>query len=206
MSSACADELKTLHHRGFWHSHGPVKHTETVVFAVFGQHECDGARLAPSAFATDQLKKGELSVARASHTSCDDFQKHVVSGAEAKGAFRGVVKALAGDIRALPYTVPGAHPPKIGKALCVIDIVEEDDHDGHAALKFSDAQELLTAKQKSQIRIAIKADLAETFGEICAPESVLRAHRNAFLRLCEKVVQKVARARDWLLLKVGRAV
>ncbi len=201
MPSACVDELTTQHYRGFWHGHGPVLPDEMIVLAVFDQHPRNGSRLNANAFDSAQLKKGELSVARADHTSYSDFQKHVIEPAN-KGPFIGVVAARAEDIRALPYDVKGVHPPQSGKALCVIDYVVRTDHDGHAALKFSDAQDVLTDKQKKTVRLQIKADLADTFGEIRQPDSCLRMPGNWIVRKLRGPCQKISRCCLWLRLKV----
>ena len=60
----------------------------------------------------------------------------------------------------------GTTPIIHGRAVCVLDKVSQQDHDGHAALEYSESQEELTPKQKSKCRPLIQADLADAFGEI----------------------------------------
>jgi hypothetical protein len=82
------------------------------------------------------------------------------------GKCLGVARANVAILRAIRFEVPGTTPTINGRAACVLDIVSQADHDGHAALEYSESENALTQKQKSKCRPLIHADLAEAFGEI----------------------------------------
>lgn len=138
-----------------------------LLFAVFDSTEREGCRLAPAAFRSKQLVRGEVSVARRIYLAKEDFERHVAEPLKASaGPLVGVACADVRSLRALKYLVQGTHPPLGGRAVCVLDKVSALDHDSHAALKYSESQVALTEKQKMQIRPLIQADLADTFGDI----------------------------------------
>ena len=171
----CLREQVTLHHRGSEAGYGPVRHPELVVMAVFAQTPRGATQdtLGEKSFPSSQLKDAEMSLARRAYISKEDFFQFVVLPQEPRqGTLAGVVHAVAARLRELPYTVVGPQPPLVGRAVCVLDVVSEGDHDSHAVLAYSEAHEALTAKQKAKIRPLIQADLASVFGRIVSLDDV----------------------------------
>ena len=167
----CAKEQTTQHHLGAAHGHGCIRPMEDLVIAVFDSTplEAGGTRLSPLAFPTKQLSHGEVSLARSLHTSRKDFENHVLSPRRDAGSrVHGVSVASAHMLRSLPATLPGANPPMRMRAVCVLDKVVPGDHDGHAALQYSEEQNDITAKQKARLRSLIAADLANVFSPVCS--------------------------------------
>ena len=168
----CADEHKTQHY--LCNGYGPVKSEERVVVAVFQKTECDGDRLAPTAFKAKDLVRGEFSMARAAYISRAEFETKVVTPQSAlQGTFVGIVRAEVGTLRGLRFAFEGSSY----RAVCVTDKVTLHDYDAHGALGYSESQKTLNLneKEKRMIRLAIHADLADSFGNILAIDHVFVA-------------------------------
>jgi hypothetical protein len=140
-----------------------------MLFAVFEstpKNDSTG-RLLKSAFPTKQMVRSEVSVSRTGYTSAQEFMTLVVDPAiKQAGAFVGVVRTRASNLRALIIHVTEGFPIREGRAVCVLDKVSRYDFDGHAALGYSECQDALSPKQKETIREYIRADIANTFSEI----------------------------------------
>jgi hypothetical protein len=146
---------------------GPVCPDETVLLAVFQSTAYDAAlqRLEPKAFKPSQLKNFEFSVARRAHTGRSDFDEYVIAPAQRRGdPLIGIASAQVGSIKDLMFVCPDTVPNLVGRAVCLLDLVEQFDHDGHASLGYSESQYELTEKQKKNVRARIHADLADLFG------------------------------------------
>jgi hypothetical protein len=203
----CAKELTTQHHLGLGYGFGPVSSAEAVLFAVFETTKREGDRLVATAFPARQLARGEVSVMRAAHTSKTEFCTNIVERLEASlGRLIGVARAEVGALRAIPYIFDDVKPPVTGNAVCVLDKVVQGDHDGHAALEYSESQEQLSPKQKNIVRQKINADIADAFGEIVsldaasflAPASSgwkqrIRSVFRSLLRIVKDVVLRIRR-------------
>jgi hypothetical protein len=142
---------------------------------VFDSDEPLGKRLRPTDFDTNQIKRGEFSLARQGFTDWPTFRDKVLVPKGPKD-LKGVVSSNAEAIRRIIRDVRGLHPRKILRAVCVIDKAIEIDFHGHAALVFCEDHNNLTAKQKTTLRSIITADLADAFGVLnpvanCYPEA-----------------------------------
>jgi hypothetical protein len=175
--SDCAEEVLNKHHRGPRCGFGPVADTEDVVFAVFQKTPQANGRLQASSFDQKQLKRNEQSVSRLRYTSRSKFHSHVVARLEAaQGQLIGVAKANVRELR----DINPPHPDDVTltvRGVCVLATVTSRDHDGHAALGFSEALERIndtTKKQtkKTQLRQEILADLADLFGNVLPIEAL----------------------------------
>ena len=167
MVSDCAKEAITQHHLGIGHGHGPVRLNEVVLLAVFERTPREEDHLIATTFPRGQLIRGEISLARRAHTTRATFDERVIQVLEPNfGKCLGVARASAAALRAIRFEIPGTLPIAGGRAICVLDKVGSGDHDGHAALEYSEAINRLTEKQKSRYRPLIHADLAEAFGKI----------------------------------------
>ena len=167
----CSCELQTCHHKGQGHGHGPVGNSETVVMAAFrgDKYDEESGKLKPAAFRNKQLQRQEVSLARPLHTSLPSFNEHVVGGRQDE--FVGIASADAAAIRRISYP-SRSHPEFRGRGVCLVDKVGEHDHDGHAALCWSESQGDLTEKQKERARETIKENLATAFGPISGVDEV----------------------------------
>jgi hypothetical protein len=168
---SCTKEQTTQHHRGPGHGHGCVQSDELLVMAVFQSTKTIGGRLAPTAFRNADLHRGNVSLCRLRYTTRQIFEAEVVASRAATDPLRGVVVCTAYILRGLH--IPYATPPTQMRAVCVLDKVEPDDHDGHAALEYCETQQDITNQQtKGLLRGEIAVVLASAFGEIRTPDSV----------------------------------
>jgi hypothetical protein len=173
--SDCAREGTTQHHRGLGNGHGLVSPRELVLVAVFEKTKRDGLRLLPTTFEVRQLTRGEFSLARLMHMTKSEFQAYVIGpGETAQGQLVGVARADVAALRQIPYVIEGTQPALTGRGVCVLDKVAIGDHDGHAALEYSESQDQLTPKQKNIARQQINADLAEIFGPVISTDVAFR--------------------------------
>jgi hypothetical protein len=165
--SDCAKEAATQHHMGEEHGHGPLSAEEVVVLAVFEKTAHEGNRLIATTFPVKQLNRGEISLAREMYTTSDTFESEVVRPAQKNwGDLVGVARVDVGTLRNIPYEIAGSAPVLRGRGVCVLDRVVPGDHDGHAALEYSESLDRLSDKQRGIIRSRINGDIAEAFGEI----------------------------------------
>jgi hypothetical protein len=168
--SDCLLELSTQHHIHA-RSKGVIDDDEELLFVVLDRKHIDASHLTADAFPSDRLKKPEASVARRRFTLEREVVVEIIEPALKRGKeFLGVAKAIAGDIRQLKVCVQGQI---IGRAFCVVDMVEPGDFDGHGALSFS---ERLVGKAGSKPTLAalkpiLREDLAGTFGAVTPLEA-----------------------------------
>jgi len=167
----CPEEAATQHYLGAGYGFGPVQSSEQVAFAVFETTERDGNRVKATAFQTKQLKRHEVSLARINYMNIVEFESEMRPLLTTQGPLVGIARAQVGKIRALDYNVNGTSE----RAFCVTDKVTALDFNAHAALGYSENQEALTAKQKSKIRAALHADLADTFGDLISIEEAFKS-------------------------------
>jgi len=124
-------------------------------------------RILPEAFTPKRLTRYDLSLARRTHTGRPEFDKHVVGPKVAQGdELVGVATAPSRRLFEMTFVCEDIRPPVQGRAVCLLDIVEPTDHDGHAALGYSEDQNVLNEKQKKKVRARIHHDLADAFGDL----------------------------------------
>lgn len=173
----CPDEQETQHYLGTGNGFGPVQDSETIVLALF---RAGGAELGGSVtqefLPANQLKRGELSVARIGHTPKSALQRRVVAAAEPRvGPFVGVSCAEVERVRAVVIRIDPDRPGSETRGICVIDRVTAVDHDGHAALKYADLPNTIGQTRLGRIRSIIREDLARAFGPIISLEEAYGA-------------------------------
>lgn len=169
----CQCEQASCHHgKDEGLGHGPVAAEEVLVLAVFEDDDYDrqGMQLVLRIFRSDRLRHFNMSLARTEFTARKTFEAKVVGSRHA--ALVGIAKVSAQDLRSLPYIDETAEPPITGRAVCLIDKVEVDDHDGHAAIGWSESQRDLSEKQKQRAGEVAKRNLVKAFGKILSPEHV----------------------------------
>jgi hypothetical protein len=141
--------------------------------AVFRATPTVNGRLAPTAFRNARLQAGDVSLARLSYTTREDFDAYVVAPKTASDPLQGVVTCAVEVLRGLRIDIPYTSPVTALRAICVIDRVEVGDHDGHAALMYCEEQQSIQGKKtKERIRADIAAALASAFGEVKALDVV----------------------------------
>jgi hypothetical protein len=76
--------------------------------------------------------------------------------------------ASAESLRRLQGNAPGPYGRQYQlKVLCILDKVEQGDHDGHGVLKYADAVDGVTPDEaKGVLRERIMSDLADAFGQL----------------------------------------
>jgi hypothetical protein len=169
--SLCPVEQICHHHSGLGAGPGTVLGGERLLFAVFGSTERTPAKLIGKDFPSKDLKKGDLSLARLSHTSWAVFRDSVVASRPTEKLL-GISEAEANRLRQLIAEFRRTNETIPVRAVCVLDKVEVQDHDGHAALKFCAGQQDLPNEGKSDernlgtMRTQISAELANIFSEI----------------------------------------
>jgi hypothetical protein len=137
---------------------------EVVVHAVFEHTPRDGLYLKQNAFSSNNLKRGEVSVARRDHTSSADFQRTVVEPQIARlGKFIGASPAQVSKLRRIKYRLEDETPPIEGRAVCIFSRVNVGDDTGHASLGYSITHAALTDNWKRKLRPIIAQDIAEAF-------------------------------------------
>jgi hypothetical protein len=159
------------HHLGAGAGPGPVLANECLILAVFGSAARLGARLAANDFPSKSLKRGDLSLARHSHTSWTAFRDNVLAPGQQSQPVRGIAVSQADALRGLIAEINSSTTQKLLRSVCVLDKVEIGDHVGHAALQFCAEQVGLQEKEKSVVRAQIQTELAKTFSEVRAISS-----------------------------------
>ena len=144
---------------------------ECLIFAVFRADARLGTRLTDKDFPTSRLKKGDLSLARHAHTSWATFRDYVLAPGQRSQPFQGIAVSQADAIRSLVAEITSSTPPTLLRSVCVLDKVENGEHDGHAALKFCSEQAALPEKAKFVVRAQIQSELIATFSEVRAVSS-----------------------------------
>jgi hypothetical protein len=108
----CAEEQQTQHYLGNGHGHGPVQDDEIMLLAFFEKSsgQADG-KVTQDAFPNKQLIRGEVSLARHTHTCATDFQQQVVQPLTSSlGQLTGVASAVTQAVRDLRFKVPNSNP------------------------------------------------------------------------------------------------
>lgn len=159
------------HHLGIGAGPGPVLATECLILAIFGTGARLGARLTGKDFPSKSLKRGDLSLARHSHTSWATFRDSVLVPGQRSQPVQGIAVSQADALRSLVARIDSSTPVKHLRSVCVLDKVENGDHNGHAALKFCSEDAALRESEKSVVRAQIQAELAATFSEVRAISS-----------------------------------
>jgi hypothetical protein len=140
---------------------------EIILLVIDNDEHFDSTtkQLEVSAFSVNKLKKCNLSVARLKYTTAQELEKYVIEPIVSRNQTAyGVSQALAKDIRHIDYR--DMRGTKVGKAICVVDRVEADDHNGHASLGFSKADERVPDTQRRKFRPFVFADLARHFSPL----------------------------------------
>jgi len=172
LGQLCPTETVCQHHLGVGAGPGPVLATECLIFAVFGANARLGARLTPNDFPPKSLKSGDLSLARQSHTSWTTFRDNVLVPRQQRSQpIRGIAVSRVDALRNLIAEINSSMPATLLRSVCVLDKVENGEHDGHAALQFCAEQAGLRDKEKSVVRAQIQTELARTFSEVRAVSS-----------------------------------
>jgi hypothetical protein len=159
--SDCVEEQTTHHFRGRWHGFGPVRDPEHVLFAVFPDIPRNGDRLTDASFSSN-LNNLTQSLGRVLYVSQKTFDIEIVRGA----AVDGVCSAHVGKIRLMRADIETPKGTINIRSMCVLDLVEEGDCEGHATMGYSKALNQVSQKQIGKKRKAVRMDLAATFSEI----------------------------------------
>jgi hypothetical protein len=171
----CADELSTKHYLGTGHGHDCVRGTENVLLGIFDSHKPMNGKLTPTSISRRQLAKGNISLARESFIVKQEFEDRVVKPKETAGdKFLGIARCNVQKLRDITVSVPGAHPTREIRGVCVIDLVEHTDFDAHAILKYHD-DHLSIAPFQGQVRTVrdiIASDLVNIFNGILSIDTV----------------------------------
>jgi hypothetical protein len=167
LGAPCSHESLTQHHvRG---GHGPLTDSEVVVIVIFDDRLKIGDNVTSDQFRSNALGRGDVSLARLAFATLDDIKKYVVDPSEAKGipavgASIAVVKAIREISRPSDDTRRAIQL----RTVCVLDEVDEEDHDSHASLRACDDQkpEAMSEKTRHKVRARLANDLAKKFGAI----------------------------------------
>lgn len=159
---SCEEEQDTRHYRGQGFGFGPVRNEE-IVMAGFSEQDFVAGQLQKKAFPGKIIKNGNFSLARLDHTTKEDFEKNVIEPKRNSTPITKVGRANVGEIRKLMVPLHWEKPTRDIRSVCVIDKVEEGDHDGHAALKYCEEQKGFTQNQLDRLRAHIAADLVHLF-------------------------------------------
>ena len=171
---SCDGEQETKHYRGKGFGFGPVRNEETVI-AGFSEQDFASGQLQKSAFPGKAIKNGNFSLARLDYTTKEDFEKNVVEPKKIDSPITRVGRANVGELRQLMASLGWQKPIRHIRSVCVIDKVEDGDHDGHAALAYCEEQKLLSQKQLERLRTHIAADLVQLFGKVSPIEKAFDA-------------------------------
>lgn len=159
-TSECTDEGVTKHYAKT--GPGPVDDMEVIVLAVFKSTPLQGDKLGVDAISRSNFAKSNVSVARQSFTSHSTFWKTVVEPRVGReGDLVGVACVGTKVVRGIRVSALNNV-----RGVCVTDVVEEGDHDGHAALGESEAFAPLSPTKRGALRGNVLADLADAFGAI----------------------------------------
>jgi len=163
----CLDERTSQRWRAPWRGFGPVKSSESVIFAVFHSTIREGQRLTSDSFDNKHLKTNAQSLARRRFVTRPTFDRTIVRD----GVLQGIAVANVASIRALVADVKLNAGEISVRSLCILDRVEAGDCDGHATAGYSEQHTALgmSQTQLSKVRARIRLDLADTFSEILNP-------------------------------------
>lgn len=170
----CPDEQTTAHYLGPSYGHGPILDLEILVLAVFESTPTwPSGKLAAGAFPTKRLKSGDFSLARLLHTSRTTLEEKVVVPREPlEGTCRGGSIASAEKLRKLHRVYEGFGPSCGLRSVCVLDIVTDQDFEGHCGLRYCQKHSALSDKQKAKVRDFIAKDLADVFSHVQSFEQI----------------------------------
>lgn len=157
----CVEEHSTRHHGGPWRGFGPVRDAEQVLFAVFSNIARSGGRLTDASF-SNNLNNRTQSLGRVLYVSRKTFNEKIVCEASVDG----ISTAHTEKIRQMRADIETPNGSLKVRSMCVLDLVEEGDCEGHATMGYSQALNQVSQKQIGKKRKAIRMDLATTFSEI----------------------------------------
>jgi hypothetical protein len=174
--SPCPKEISTCHHLGDGHGHGPVKDNEKVILAVFVDCQTSDNQLTEESIRTKDLKNGHVSIARFNHTTRHELLNHVIEpGKASRGDFVGLVVADASNIRNITFNLTGMAPETRERGLCVLDVVEKDDHDGHASLQYTEAlRSISNQTRRGKEFVFVRNELLHVFDQIVSIDDIYR--------------------------------
>src|SRR5580658_1998273 len=162
----CEKEQKSCHYGAPERGHGPVQEGETILAGFCATDLADG-KLLKQAFPGKKLKDGDFSIARLAFTTKEIFNEYVVERRKNSVPVVGVGRASVRVLRQLTAPLDWQNPVRDIRAICVLDRVENGEHDGHAALEFCEEQkEIVKQKRLERVRAHIAADLVTAFGDV----------------------------------------
>ena len=159
------EEQSTRHHRGRWHGFGPVQNSEMVIFAIFEDTKRSGCVLTIDSF--QNLKNQTQSLARINYTPRTHFNKYVVK----EKKLHGVAIANVHSLRNLEVVFDVEGKQVKCRAICVLDIVELGDCEGHATMGYTPKPEKVSAPQLGKKRKLIALDVVNAFSPIAAADT-----------------------------------
>lgn len=176
MSYCCAGQLcdceKVSHHYD-GHGLGIVVDLEVIIFVVFDTRLQVGDKLTSDCFMAKRLSKGEISLARKAYTTLNDIDDFVLSPAKARGETAvGASVIEAKTIRHIVVALDDGHQKRNVRGACVLDKVDLEDHNSHAALKGCTKYGAISDKQLGKLRLQFASDLAKKFGPIQHLQSI----------------------------------
>jgi hypothetical protein len=184
--SVCVEEHSTRHYRGRWRGFGPVRDREHVLYAVFAATSRNDGRLTAGSF-TKNLNDCTESLARRQYVTIRIFDDYIARNSRVDG----ISRACVADIRHLRADIITPAGTLNVKAMCVVDLVEPGDCDGHATMGFSEAISGISQTQLGKKRQAIKMDLARSFSRI---ESIEQYDWPSALGIVPKRLASICRA------------
>lgn len=146
-----------------------MQNGEHVLFAVFADTHRDGDALISKSF-TKNLNNTTQSLARESYITRRIFNKAIVG----TRVVHGVAIAHVDQIRQLQAELRVNNQPNNVRAMCVTDLVERNDCEGHATMGFSEqvGGVGVSEKELGKVRQRIKLDLVDIFSKIAPVETV----------------------------------
>ena len=201
----CPDEKGTRHYGGQWGGYGPVRDSETVIFAVFAKTKRSGDRLAADSFDNGRLRDENESIARLELTTRRAFTRKVVNkGEKTKGPIVGIASVNVAALRQLQGKDPSNVASDAKRVICVLDCVERGDIQSHGTLGYAKWIEAIDnpqwghkAKERNIgiFRSKIRLQLAEIFGQIKPIEHLRWARQRDVLVARVRSIRRVASAR-----------
>jgi hypothetical protein len=164
-NSTCACEANSQHHAG--NGIGVVANEEFLLLATFEKSPPENGRLSVKHFRSGQLSRAEVSLARQSYLSKDEFVLEVVDRLRPKfGECQGVAKAQAKTLRDITLKLTDKRDT-LQRAICVSDKVQVDDYAAHAAAGHSEwVKEVKGQNSRTAANAALAEDLVDAFGDI----------------------------------------
>jgi hypothetical protein len=172
----CPKENESQHYRQ-WRGFGPVKDDECLVFVVFETtpRDISEGKLIQNSFDNNNLKKGILSFARSGYITTSEFERRIIAPAlSKKGKFVGVAWVSVLVLRSLlcEFTLNDASTARV-RGLCILDLVEKGDVDGHATAGYcQDVPSGVGQEQLGRRRAKLRLNMAASFSTIASIDSL----------------------------------